>query len=102
MPLNLEWSQAYLQLRLDGRSQNLVVIDTNRGSYKFEKFSFHVASAHAMFWNTMETILEGIPLLICYFDDIIIIRATWEKHVYNLEQVLQRLQNHGLYLKRLR
>lgn len=45
----LDLSQAYLQLTLDEQSQNLVVINTHKGLYKFNRLPFGVASAPAMF-----------------------------------------------------
>ena len=37
----------------------------------------------------MDTVLRGIPIVICYLDDILITGATEEEHLHSLDQVLQ-------------
>ena len=49
-----------------------------------------------MFQKVMDTVLRGIPRVICYIDDILVTGTTREEHLSNLEQVLARLQKHGL------
>ena len=48
----------------------------------------------------MENILQGLPMVVVYIDDILISGHTDEEHLENLEKVLQRLQQYGLRLKR--
>ena len=43
----------------------------------------------------MDSILHGIPHVICYLDDILT-GKTDQEHLHNLENVLQRLQEHGI------
>ena len=44
----------------------------------------------------MDQVLQGIPGVQCYLDDIIVTGATTEKHVATLKEVLARLEAHGL------
>ena len=48
----------------------------------------------------MESILQGIPRVSVYLDDILITGKTEEEHLQNLEEVLSRLQAAGARLKR--
>ena len=48
----------------------------------------------------MDTILQGLPGVICYIDDILITGSNDTEHLQNLERVLQRLQQYGLRLKK--
>ena len=96
----LDLYQAYLQLKLDEESQKLVVVNTHKGLYKFKRLPFGVASAPAIFQKVMDTILRGIPRVICYIDDIMVTGETEEEHLRNLEQVFQKLQSYGLRLKK--
>ena len=48
----------------------------------------------------MDTILQGIPQVICYIDDILIMGKTEAEHLSNLEVVLKRLQEHEVGLKK--
>ena len=48
----------------------------------------------------MDTILQGVPGVICYLDDILVTGKTDSEHFHNLEEVLQRLQRHGVQLRK--
>ena len=43
----------------------------------------------------MDTILQDLPQVICYIDNILITGANNSDHLNNLAGVLQRLQDHG-------
>ena len=49
-----------------------VVINTHKGLYRYTRLPFGIASAPAVFQKTMGTILQGIPNVLCYLDDILI------------------------------
>ena len=57
---------------------------------------FGVASAPAIWQQTMDQVLQGIPGTQCYLDDILITGNSDEQHLANLEQVLHRLNEYGL------
>ena len=61
-----------------------------------------MASAPAIFQKVMDTILQGISGVICYIDDILVTGASEDEHLHNLEEVLKRLQSHGIRLKKAR
>lgn len=44
----------------------------------------------------MYTVLQGLPKVICYLDDILVSGATREEHLQNLENVLQRLTQYNI------
>ena len=96
----LDLSQAYQQLLLDEESAKLVTINTHRGLYRYSRLPFGVASAPAMFQQVMDTILQGIPGVICYLDDILVTGRDEADHLNHLAAVLERLQRHGVRVKR--
>ena len=96
----LDLTAAYQQMLLDEPSSRLVTINTTKGLFRYSRLPFGVASAPAVFQKTMETILQGMPHVICYLDDILITGCTEAEHANNLEEVLSRLQAHGVRLKR--
>lgn len=93
---HLDLAQAFLQLPLEDKSQKLVVINTHKGLYKYKRLPFGVASSPAIFQKVMDQILQGIPGVIWYIDDILITGKTKEEHLQRLEEVLSRLQANGL------
>lgn len=47
----------------------------------------------------MEKILQGIPHVVCYIDDVLVTGGTEEEHTKNLAEVLKRFEEWGLRLK---
>ena len=43
----------------------------------------------------MEQVLQGIPMLFCWVDDILVSGKTDQKHLQNLDQVLTQLEDVG-------
>ena len=95
----LDLSQAYLQLLLDEASRPYVNITTHRGLYRYTRLPFGVASAPAIFQKVMDTILQGMDHVICYLDDILVTGKDDAEHLQTLEEVLKRLEQHGLRTK---
>ena len=48
----------------------------------------------------MDQVLQGIPGVQCYLDDIIVTGRTREEHLKALDKVLGRLEEHGLKANR--
>ena len=95
----LDLSKAYQQLLLE-KSKDFTTITTHQGLYRYTRLPFGIASAPAVFQRTMDTILQGIPNVICYIDDILVTAPTDEAHLRNLQEVLRRLEDHGFRVRR--
>ena len=59
-----------------------------------------VSSALAIFQHTMETLLRDLPMVVVYIDDALLAERSQEEHLANLAQVLQRLKDTGMRLKK--
>ena len=94
----LDLTSAYQQVPLDEASLKLVTINTHQGLYEYTRLPFGVSSAPAVFQRIMDTILQGIPYVICYLNDILVTRTTEAEHLRSLREVLRRLQAHGVRL----
>ena len=92
----IDLSHAYLQMMLDDESKKFMVINTHKGLYQYTRMPFGISSAPAIFQRVMDTILLGLSNVLCYLDDILITGATDQEHICNLEEVLKRLQCHGI------
>ena len=91
----LDMSQAYQQLALDDSSKEVVTINTHKGLFCYQRLPFGVSSAPGIFQRTMESLLQGIPRVLVYLDDILITGASQEEHMANLKGVLSRLNKAG-------
>ena len=96
----LDLSQAYQQVSLDEDSKKLVVINTHKGLFQYNRMPFGISSAPGIFQRVMESLLQGIPHVVVYLDDILITGKDDEEHLKSLEEVLSRLKKSGLRLKR--
>ena len=96
----IDLSHAYQQMMLDDNSRELITINTHKGLYQYTRLPFGVAPAPALFQRAMDTILQGIPSVICYINDIVVTGKSYEEHLKNLEAVLKRLSDEGMTAKR--
>ena len=77
-----------------------VTVNTQKGLYQYTRLPFGVASAPSIFQRTMDSLLQGIPKVCIYLDDILITGATEAEHLHNLQEVLNRLEQAGMCLKK--
>ena len=80
----LDLSQASQQLMLDEESKELVTISTHLGLFQYNQHLPGVALAHAIFQQTVDQLLNGLPGVKCYLDDIIITGSNHKEHLTNL------------------
>ena len=87
---------AYQQLNLTESLRPYVTINTHRGLYRYTRLPFGVASAPALYQKVMDTVLQDLPKVICYLDDILISGTTTQEYLDNLQKVLDRLEQYGI------
>ena len=96
----LDLAQTYLQLPLDEASKKYITINTQKGLYQYTWLPFGVASAPSIFQRTMENLLWGMPKVCVYLDDILITGANWGRTFEQLCDVLSRLEQAGMHLRK--
>ena len=96
----LDLSHAYAQLDLDEESKQYLCINTHKGLYKYRKLAYGVKSAPMIFQSVMDKILQGISHCLCFQDDILITAADDNTHLDVLATVLDRLEKHGIKIKK--
>ena len=83
-------------MEIEEHSRPFLTINTIRGLYQYQRLPYGVASAPAIWQRAMDQILQGIPGVFCYLDDIIVTGSTLEEHLERLVAVLKRLEEYGL------
>lgn len=96
----LDLSHAYQQLEVDDTSRQYLTISTHKGLFSYNRLSYGVASAPAIFQRTMENLLQDVDGVAVYLDDILISGKDEADHAEKLRTVLERLSQAGLRLKR--
>ena len=96
----LDLSTAYLQLEVSPEPKPLLTIDTHRGLYQYQRLNYGVASAPAIFQETMDKKLHGLEKVCCFIDDILISSSSKEEHLILLNEVLRRHEVHGIKIRR--
>lgn len=94
----LDFSQAFLQIRLDDESKKLCTISTHKGLFVYNRVPFGVASAPGIFQRIIEQIILGIPGVVAFLDDILVTGPTISDHLSSLKEVCKRLSENGLTL----
>ena len=94
--LKVDLSQAYNQIMLDEESMNLTAISTHQGLYRWCCLPYGVASSPAILQGTIDQVLQGLEGVVWYMDDILVTGRTDEEHLKHLNDVLARLEKHGL------
>ena len=62
---------------------------------------FGLCNAPATYCRVMNLILHGLnwDIVLAFLDDILVLGDSFETHLSNLRQVLQRFRKYGLHLK---
>ena len=97
----IDLSAGYWQVQLDPQSKEKTAFTTGTGLYHINVMPFGLVNAPTTFQRLMERMFHGLHWSTClvYLDDCIILGKTFEQHMVNLEEVLQRVRDAGLKLK---
>ncbi|XP_055614238.1 uncharacterized protein K02A2.6-like [Uranotaenia lowii] len=96
----IDLSQAYLQLEVKPEHRHLLTLSTHRGLFQPTRLMYGVASAPAIFQRLMEQILQGIPGVTVFIDDIRVTGPDDRTHLLRLEEVFKRLDSHNMHVNR--
>jgi len=94
----LDLASAYLQIPLDEATQKVLTINTHKGLYKYKRLPFGVSATPGIFQRTLEIILQGLPGVCVYLNDLMLGKSN-EEHLINLSAMLRRLATAGMRLK---
>lgn len=91
----IDLHHARLQIEVEEKSKPFLTINTRRGLYHYQHLPYGVASAPTIWQRAMNQVLQGIPRVFFYLDDISVhvTGYTVEEHLEWLVAVLWRLES---------
>nr|VZI30274.1 unnamed protein product [Spirometra erinaceieuropaei] len=92
----IDLSEAYLQIEVDEKSQELLTINTHKGLFRYTRLNYGVKTAPSVFQQIMDTMLTNVPGTIAYLDDILVVGSSEEELTQRLDQVVDNLIDYGL------
>ena len=97
----LDLRSGYWQVEVDLKDREKTAFCTPEGLFKFIVLPFGLCNAPATFQRLMDSVLAGLHWKNClvYIDDIVVIGKSFDDHLCNLQQVLERLRQAGLKLQ---
>ncbi|KYO40426.1 hypothetical protein Y1Q_0013241 [Alligator mississippiensis] len=96
----LDLVQAYQQLIVDDKAAEAQTIITHWGAFCVKHLQFEISVAPGIFQWLMEEMPAGIPGVVPYFDDALIMGLSREKLTKRFRKVLQRFDKAGIRVKR--
>ncbi len=74
--------------------------NTHKGLFQFNCLPYGVSSSSAIFQRVMESLLQDIPGIVIYIDDILVTGLSNSDYLVELEEVLSRMETAGLSLQK--
>lgn len=96
----LDLQSGYWQVEIAEKDKEKTAFSASNGLWQFKVMPFGLCNAPATFERLMEQVLRGLNWKTClvYLDDIIVMGKTFDAHLKNLAEVLQRISSAGLKL----
>ena len=94
----IDLKNAYLQVPLSERSQELCSFVCSKGQYSFLRAPFGLCALPMVFARLIDEVLRGTKhhFTQSFLDDILIYSNTFEEHIKHIQIVLERLRKAGL------
>ncbi|XP_053698840.1 uncharacterized protein K02A2.6-like [Sabethes cyaneus] len=92
----IDLTQAYLQLEVEEGDREVLTLSTHRGLYRPTRLMYGIASAPAIWQRLMEEVLNGIPGVTVFLDDIRVTGPNDFIHLQRLAEVLKRLSTYNM------
>jgi len=93
----VDMSEAYTQLRLDEKSQEIVVMNTpHRGLFRALRLMYGIASAPGIFQMMMSRLISGLRGVVAYLDDVLIFGSCLSECLENVHALLERFQQYNV------
>lgn len=96
---SLDMRACFYQIPLDKDSRKITAFTVRGlGTFEYATCPMGLLSAPAACYSMMGVVLRGLPNVIVYLDDVLIVSATRSEHLQHLREVFERFKLHNLKL----
>nr|VZI25129.1 unnamed protein product [Spirometra erinaceieuropaei] len=96
----IDLSEAYLRIKVDEKSQELLTINTHKGLFRYTRLNYGAKTAPSVFQQIMDMMLTNFPGTIAYLDDIFFVGSSEEEPTQRLDEVVDNLINCSLKINK--
>ncbi|XP_046810875.1 uncharacterized protein K02A2.6-like [Lucilia cuprina] len=98
---HLDITDAYTHLPVDEEVSHALTLNTpTNGLIRPTRAIYGAANIPAIWQRRIETVLQGIPNVRNFFDDVLIFEKDFESMLNKLDMLLEIMRQHGLRLNR--
>ncbi|XP_076037750.1 uncharacterized protein LOC143023126 [Oratosquilla oratoria] len=87
----LDLMKGYHQIPLTSRASEVSAFVTPQGHFQYKVTPFGMKNSRASFQRLVNWIVEGLPGVKAYSDDIVVFSDSWEDHLHQLKELFGRL-----------
>ncbi|EGT38684.1 hypothetical protein CAEBREN_28147 [Caenorhabditis brenneri] len=95
----IDLADAYLQCEVDEQAKQLLVINTHRRLFCYNRLPSGIKSALGIFQSFMDRLINGLDGTSAYLDDLIVTGSSIEEHNRRVHAVMQKLQEFGFRIR---
>ncbi len=97
----LDMTDGFWQIRLDEESKEFTGFATRSKFWKWRVLPMGMKNSSGAFQRKMDKVLGNLKWksVMCYIDDLIIYSKTFEEHLQHIQEVMERLEEAGMYIK---
>ncbi|EGT56159.1 hypothetical protein CAEBREN_11698 [Caenorhabditis brenneri] len=95
----IDLADAYLQCEVDEQAKQLLVINTHKGLFCYNRLPFGIKAAPGIFQQFMDKLINGLDGTSAYLDDLIVTGSTIEEHNSRVHALMQKIQDFGFRIR---
>jgi transposase InsO family protein len=95
----IDFTKGYWQIKVRTEDVPKTAFVTPDGQYEFLKMPFGMVNAGATYVRCMRVLLQGLPNVESYIDDVLVHTKTWSEHLETLQELFQRIRNADLTVR---
>ena len=94
-------ASGYWQIEIAEEDRHKTAFITKYGLFEHRRMAFRLCNAPATFQRMIQFVLRGLTWdkVLAYLDDVFVLGKSFQDHMQNLRQTMERMQKYHLKLK---